>query len=207
VELATRADLLDRALVINLPVIPDDKRQPEEKFWSAFEEAWPRLLGALLDGVAGALRELSAVELDRSPRMADFARWATAAEGSFGWPDGAFQDAYWRNIGGATEIALDAEIIMPYLRKLMQSTTVWPKEGETKTADDLLHELTALAGGSHAVKNLAGWPKRGRDLAYRLRRLSTVLRRTGLTVSFLPRETAGMRRTPLCIHRDGTNRE
>src|SRR5439155_25729840 len=55
VELATRADLLDRSLVVELPAIPDEKRRREDEFWPAFEAARPRLLGALLDALSGAL--------------------------------------------------------------------------------------------------------------------------------------------------------
>jgi hypothetical protein len=46
-QIASRHDLLDRAVVTTLPVIPDDKRRSEAKFWAEFEEARPRILGAL----------------------------------------------------------------------------------------------------------------------------------------------------------------
>src|SRR5207247_34130 len=51
----TRADLLDRAIVLTLPVIPDHKRRAEAGFWRAFEQAHPKILGALLDAVVAAL--------------------------------------------------------------------------------------------------------------------------------------------------------
>ncbi|HEY9269584.1 PriCT-2 domain-containing protein, partial [Achromobacter sp.] len=54
--IATRPDLADRALVITLPTIPAARRRQEAVFWDAFEAVRPRLLGALLDAVAGALR-------------------------------------------------------------------------------------------------------------------------------------------------------
>jgi hypothetical protein len=44
-ELASRGDLLDRALILYLPSIEEQKREPESKFWSAFEGARPTLLG------------------------------------------------------------------------------------------------------------------------------------------------------------------
>src|SRR5262249_48386394 len=93
-ELATRSDLLDRAIVLHLPPLPEDRCRPEAELWAEFEEARPRILGALLDVVAGALRELPAVKLPRHPRMADFAVWATAAETALGWERGSFLKAY-----------------------------------------------------------------------------------------------------------------
>jgi hypothetical protein len=76
--LASRADLADRSIVLTLPTMPDSRRQSEQSFWSDFGEAAPRLFGALLDGVSGALRNGSSINLQRSPRMIDFAKWAGA---------------------------------------------------------------------------------------------------------------------------------
>jgi hypothetical protein len=39
-----------------------------------------RILGVLLDAVAKGLAELPRIKLDKLPRMADFALWATACE-------------------------------------------------------------------------------------------------------------------------------
>ena len=40
-DVATRPDLLDRALVVSLPPIPDEERRPEAELWSEFEQAAP----------------------------------------------------------------------------------------------------------------------------------------------------------------------
>jgi hypothetical protein len=78
-DLATRADLLDRALTLTLPAIPDEKRRDEGGLWRQYEEVRPRVLGALLDAVSAALRDLPDTRLTSKPRMADFALWVTAA--------------------------------------------------------------------------------------------------------------------------------
>jgi hypothetical protein len=85
-----RSDLLDRALLVNLDTIPPERRREEGEFWSAFDAAAPAILGALLDAVSMALARRSSVELASLPRMADFARWVTAAEPALGWRPGAF---------------------------------------------------------------------------------------------------------------------
>ncbi len=82
----SRPDLLDRAVQVTLAQIPDDERRDEKALWVAFEAARPRLLGALLDDVAAALRTLPSVRLARLPRMADFALWSVAAERGRGGP-------------------------------------------------------------------------------------------------------------------------
>src|SRR5262249_59903423 len=68
-DLATRGDLLDRALVLQLPPIDDDRRRTEGAFWAEFDEASPGILGALLDAVAAGLANLPHTHIDRLPRM------------------------------------------------------------------------------------------------------------------------------------------
>src|SRR5262249_27076965 len=93
-EVATRSDLIDRTLMLTLPPISPEDRIPEQEFWEQFYEARPKILGALLDAVSGALRRLPTVYVDQSPRMADFARWATAGEAALGMRPGEFLKAY-----------------------------------------------------------------------------------------------------------------
>ena len=108
-QAATRGDLLDRALVITLPTIPDERRKDEASFWLEFNEARPRILGALLDAVSGGLRRLPDVHLADKPRMADFAMWSVAVEPSCPWPNGTFLRAYAGNRQGSVEATLDGD--------------------------------------------------------------------------------------------------
>ncbi|MGH7226784.1 MAG: hypothetical protein ACRELF_26515, partial [Gemmataceae bacterium] len=64
-DVATRGDLLDRGVLLNLPPIADDRREQERVLWRNFDAAKPCILGAILDAVAGAMRELPRVQLDR----------------------------------------------------------------------------------------------------------------------------------------------
>ncbi len=51
-----RGDLQERSLQVVLnPILPEERRQ-EQDFWEDFEEARPRIFGALLDAVSCALR-------------------------------------------------------------------------------------------------------------------------------------------------------
>src|SRR5262249_14110992 len=95
-DLATRSDLLDRCIVLYLPVITDDKRMPEAEFQRQFQACRARILGALLDAVACAIGGEKKVALERLPRLADFAVWITAAEPALGWQKGRFMEAYKR---------------------------------------------------------------------------------------------------------------
>ena len=93
-ELATRSDLADRCLALLLPTIQEERRRPEAEFWRAFEAARPRILGAFLDALSQSLRAERSVQLDRIPRMADFALRASAAAPALGWTAAKFLEAY-----------------------------------------------------------------------------------------------------------------
>jgi hypothetical protein len=187
VELAERSDLLDRCLPVSLPPIGDDRRRDEETLMAAFEAARPKVLGALLDAVAGALRELPHVKLDRLPRMADFARWATAAESALGWTAGTFIAAYARNRDAANELALEASPVVGRLLKLLGDRGAW--EG---TASELLDALNATFGSE--AKRPTGWPKSPRGLSAHLRRLAPNLLTAGWAVDFGRRAGGGRAR-------------
>lgn len=176
-DLATRGDLLDRAILINLPPIPEPQRRAEREFWARFTAARPRLLGALLTAVSGAMRELPNVHLDQLPRMADFAEWAVAAERAMMKPAGSFLTAYGANRADAHQAALEASPIVPFVLKFVEARGEW-----TGTASHLLAELDRLAGEAEAKKR--DWPRNGRSLSGRLKRLAPNLHQIGISVDF-----------------------
>lgn len=193
-DLATRPDLLDRAIPLDLPVIPKDQRRPEDAFWSEFEPARPRLLGALLDAVAGALRELPHTQLQELPRMADFALWATAAEGAMGWPAGAFMAAYEGNRADANAVALEAS---PIGAALLKHLSTCGGAGWSGTATDLLTALNEPRGHDKNRgddKAPRGWPGDARALSGAVKRLAPNLRAAGWNVIFARDGTRANRR-------------
>lgn len=187
-DIVTRPDLADRAVFLTLEPIPEERRRPEQELWAAFEAERPRLLGVLLDAVAKGLAELPATRLDKLPRMADFALWATACETAL-WPSGTFWSAYCGNRDEAVDGVIDADPIAATVRVLMQARTEW-----TGTASDLLGALAELAG--ERVAKSKTWPDSPRALSGRLRRAATFLRKVGIDIGF---EREGRGRTRM-IH-------
>ena len=90
---ATRPDLLERSIFLNLSAIPEGKRKTERELKAALAKLMPKFLGYLLDCVSCALANLDEVEPPRSIRMADAAHWLVAAEPATGFPEGAVLDA------------------------------------------------------------------------------------------------------------------
>ena len=175
-EVVARGDLADRAIFLTLSAIREADRKPEAELWARFEEARPRILGALLNALVEGVRRLPDVRLDRLPRMADFAMWAVACESAI-FPEGAFMRAYMGNRADAVESVIDANPVASAIRELMQSRESW--EG---TATELLTELEGTAGGTVTKGKGREWPTSGRSLGRRLNRPKSALRPVGIEI-------------------------
>ena len=195
-EIATRSDLLDRALSITLPAIPADRRVEESILNEQFDQARPRIFGALLDAVSAALANVDGVKLDRLPRMADFAKWVTAAEPALRWDDGAFMRSYSDNRQQSTEFAIEASPIGPAVVALMEARCRW-----SGTANELLGELETHYS-DEAQRQRRGWPRSPSALGKAIRRLAPNLRQAGIDVQS-PRPTGKSRQRVMVLEKDG----
>lgn len=176
-DVATRSDLLDRCLIVWLPAIAEDRRRSEADLMAAYEQARPKILGALLDGVSTALRRLPSVKLPGLPRMADFALWATAAETAFGWEPGSFIAAYSGNRESANEVALEASPVARPLLDHLEEHGDW-----SGTASELLNRLDGRV--TEQTKRQNSWPKNPRSMSGHLKRLAPNFRAAGWQITF-----------------------
>lgn len=158
---AMAGDLADRAIVVNLDQIPEDSRRTETELSSAWEEAHPRILGALLTECSECLSRLPSVRLGRKPRMADFAEVLAALDERHGT---AGLGLYADQSRTMAEDTLDAE---PFLARLR---------------DSLDHEFTGTAAELRTLLTLdptpRGWPT-ARGVTTLLKRNAPGLRKAG----------------------------
>jgi hypothetical protein len=175
-DIVTKPDLGERSLLLTLQSISEDMRRTEKELWGAFEAQRPFILGALLTAVSNGLERLPEIKLAKSPRMADFALWATACETAI-WPSGTFLAAYAGNVAEATDNMIDADPVAVAVRELMAAQTEW-----TGTASELLNVLAGMVG--ERVAKAKGWPEGPRALSGRLRRSAPVLRKRGIEIRF-----------------------
>jgi len=174
-EVVTRGDLLDRSVLLHLPTLSPAQRREEAQVWREFEDARPRVLGALLDAVSAALRNRDTVTLTERPRMADFARWACAAAPALDWTAEQFMLAYTHNIQSASDLVLEASPVAQAVLDLLDYKRFW--EG---TATQLLAELTLLLEGTPAQNR----PRSAQTLSDTLRRLEPNLAKAGVQITF-----------------------
>jgi hypothetical protein len=174
-EIAERADLGDRCLTLHLHPIPVAARRQEREVLAEFRRRLPRILGALLDAVSGALARRDAVHLDDAPRLVDFATFATAAEHALGWEDGTVINAYRANQETVTLAALDSDPVASAVRGMMEKRSQWHG-----TATDLLQVLVNFV--PEEVCRSKRWPLAPNNLTNRLRRATPALRAVGIIV-------------------------
>jgi hypothetical protein len=184
-DFVSRGDLIDRALFLHLPVIGEEERRTEAAFWKDFDAESPRLLGALLDAVAGGLRELPNIHLTGMPRMADFAMFGESTSRALGYPPDHFLDAYRDNRLTANESALEDSPVAAAVRELV-SRGPW-----TGTAGQLLDELGKTSSGTPFATIATGagsrtatdrWPRSPRGMSGVIRRLAPAFRAVGIEV-------------------------
>jgi hypothetical protein len=164
-EIATRSDLLDRCIVVQLSPIRREQRRTEAVLDAEFERVKPAILGSLLDAVIGGIQNLPSVQLKHLPRMADFATWVVACEAGLGLTAGSFLDAYILNVQAANSIALESSPIFAAVARLLDGSKRF--EG---TAAELLEKLNKVA--NEKEKGNVGWPTIPRSLADRMRELA-----------------------------------
>jgi hypothetical protein len=177
-DLATRPDLADRTLVIELPAFRGKSRLPETLFWLSFEQAAPKLFGALLDALVIALRNLPSTQRDDLPRMADFARLGEAMLPVLDRPQGDFIVAMRANADRQNDVILEA---YPDMVAVLKWSNSWDDE-KSVTATSLLDLLNEQA--STETKKSRSWPKTPKDLSANLRRAAPNLYAAGLKVDF-----------------------
>ena len=174
-EIADRSDLIDRAVRLTLPTIPEDRRRTENDIWSSFNVARPAILGAFLTATTVALRNQADVRFTRLPRMADFARWVIAAEPACPWARGSFLDVLDDQRRDADEFVIEASLVANAIRTWVD------RHGDLEgTATEILQQLAEEQ--DEKVLTQPGWPKGAQVFGTRLREVAPNLRRIGIEV-------------------------
>jgi len=173
-----RADLADRSITINMAPIARAERQRDSIVAARFLAAWPEILGALLDGAAGALADEPKTTVPGGyERMAEFCHWGTAAERGLGFERGAVIDAYRANRRVVVDVGIENDPVASAIRSYVLDHRR-PVKG--LSASQLLPELDAIV--SDRVRHSRQWPSSAQKLGMALMRVAGLLRAHGFTV-------------------------
>jgi hypothetical protein len=168
----TASDLMDRTLVLELPTIRASERKDERQFWQEFNAVRPRVFGAILDAVASAMKNIDSVpQREEWPRLADFAKWVTAAERQLGWKPGTFMETYNANRDEVNARVIDDHKMATLIIALANAKTTW-----SGTSTELLSVINP--------QSEPGLPKAANSLKPRLKELKPNLDAAGVDIEF-----------------------
>ena len=185
-DLASRPDLADRSIIVTLPELSGTKRKFETEFWRSFESQQSEIFGYLLGIVAVTMQRLSSVSLTEHPRMADFARWVTAAEPALGWPEGAFMEAYNINRNSVSLSAIEGNPVAEAILCLLADHGPWHGTA-TELVKALRRSYPLLTDDPH------NFPRSPQRLSSELRRVMPLIRKQGGLITFERQGKTGQR--------------
>jgi len=170
----TAQDLTDRVICLELPAI--DHYLEEAELNARWEQAKPKIFGALVDLFVKTLAQLPKVKLHKPPRMADFTSLGEAMMQAQGYAAGTFQLLYETNRQTSTDNALEASSVAQAVQDL-----VYDQKGDKPqffygTYKTLLNRLGAYR------KDNDDWPRSAKALADELRRQLPALKSIGIDV-------------------------
>ena len=171
---ATRPDLIDRVVHVDMPVIAADRRRDEADTTSGWEHDRPGVFAALLDVFAIALARLPSVVLTEKQRMADFERLGEAVARCLGYDPGEFQKQYAEMVRAGIDRALESNPVAQALDAFIE-TVMLPWQGTTTHLFDRLDMC-----GKHDRGN---WPRSPKGLSDQLRRIAPAFRAKGFEIT------------------------
>jgi len=125
-NVATRADLLDRSILIELMRIKDSNRRELSEVMANFEVDKPDILGGIFDTLVKAMNIYPTLKLKNLPRMADFARWGYAIGEALGEGTGQiFLDEYTANRQIQNEEAIANDPVATLIVEFMKGRDSW----------------------------------------------------------------------------------
>lgn len=188
-EIANRSDLIDRALLVFLSPLSQNRRT-EADLEQDFERVAPSVFGALLDAASLALKNERQVA-GALPRMADFTRWMIAAEPALPWTAGTFERVYQESQEHSIAESLENDPVASLILWILKDRSEWHG-----TCSDLLR---LLSGRTRTASS--DWPRNANAIGNRVRRCQTFLRSRGVEIEWYrsrTQRTIRIRRTAFC---------
>jgi hypothetical protein len=193
---ATRPDLLERSMLIELERIEPSSRKEEGELVKKFKEDLPVIMGGIFDVLVKALELKPTIKLSSHPRMADFAIWGCAIAEALGYSQEEFLTAYSENISQHNELVMNENIVGRAMIEFMKDKNEW-----TGTATELLKELDTLGFLEGMDSYERFWPKSSNSFTRKLNELRVNLKEVGIiytnTAKNLTREISLKKVMPL----------
>lgn len=188
-NVATRSDLLDRAILIELLRIPDASRRELAEIQSNFEVDKSSILGGIFDTLVKAIDIQPTVKLQNLPRMADFAKWGYAIGEALGTGLGqVFLSEYESNRMQQNEEIINNDPVLSLVVEFMRGKDEW-----YGLHSELYRKLIAIAE-IHAINiKDRNFPKDSTRLSKKLRGNRSNLENVG--IDYIPPDSESRKNT------------
>lgn len=179
------ADLMDRTIILKLTRILSECRKTEDELLKALEADMAEILGGIFDTLAKAMAKYPSVVLNKTPRLADFAKWGYAVAEALGESGEQFLEDYDRNVSSQSENVANNNVLCQSVLTLMVDRSRFER-----SVADAHAELKRLAGEDARD---ATFPKLPHHLRGHLERLQPTLLENGISYVFSERDKAGVK--------------
>jgi hypothetical protein len=188
-NVVTKADLLERSIVIELARITPEDRESESDLANEFDRDLGDILGGLLNVTVAALQHRDTNECPKYTRMTEFAHLGEGVQEYLKYAIGSLESRMAAGADIANEIAIESSPVASTLRSWISDRKAW--QG---SASDLLNLLK-----SHAKKSeLAGTlPKTANSLSGELKKCESALFQSGIEI--VTSRTNSSRTISICL--------
>ena len=183
---ATRPDLIDRVIHVDLPTIPADARRDDADTHAGWERDQSKVFAGLLDLFSAALAILPTVKLTQKQRMADYERLGEAVARALVFAAGEFQQQYAELVRAGIDRALESNAVAQALDKYV-AERVLPINWQGTAGQ--LYELL----NTHSIPDRSSWPRSPKGLSDQLRRIAPAYRAKGIDITHLGHSREGAR--------------
>ncbi len=168
-NLTSKPDLVDRLVCLRLERIDSTKRLTEAEIKKDFRKDLPYILDRIFITLSKAISIYEKINLERLPRMADFAKWGYAVAEALGYGGDKFLKLYERNQVELLDNMLSEDTVLSVLITVLREHHYFKG-----TVTELLSSLTAVAE-ENGINTKAGWVRDASALSRRLYENQSVL--------------------------------
>jgi hypothetical protein len=191
----TRADFLDRSLIIKLKRIDKKARRKKEDIDREFEKLRPFVLGFIFDVLVLVLKYRKEHRdekiLKEYPRITDFSEWGEIIARCLGYEVNEFINAYQENLSNQNDEVIEsspvAEALLLFIREMnkeyWQGTPTQLHKNLTDIFDQVKPELKK--------SNL--WPKASNALTFKINEVEPNLKEKGIEIITGEKDSEGNR--------------
>ena len=180
-----RSDLIDRAILIELSRIEEEKRKEITEIRYEFEKDLPYILGGIFDVLSKAMSIYPSLHLERLPRMADFARWGYAVGEALGGLGQTFLNEYQKNQSDRDNEILTSDVVAVLVISFMNDLNEW-----MGTVSELYLKLTQLAPKIGINTKSKEFPARANYLSKRMNAIRSNLKSAGIAFEYKKKSDA-----------------